>query len=288
MSRRLVWWSIALSFLFTIVLGTSAHAGPKRVLVLPFDGNADGTTRSLVNAAVQKLARASADGAVVTVGDATFDETAAAVGCDPASPACAASVRTTLGVDELVYGSVTTDPAKQTTVVIRRSSVTSNPPRSTTIALAAEDSPDRIEQTLGPAFGVTAPNPEPIAPIPAPTPVPAGPRPDHTRRNIGIACVAGGGLGLAIGLALWGSESSKQDAIDRAPTKTVADLRRLQDLEDKAQTYAILGDVMIVAGLALGGVGGWILYKNHKTQESVVLTPVVTPTGPAVLLGGAW
>lgn len=288
MIRRLVPWSIALSFLFAIVLGAHAHAAPKRVLVLPFDGNADSTTRSRVNAAVQKLVRASADGAVVTVGDATFDETAAAVGCDPASPTCAVSVRTTLGVDELVYGSVTTDPAKQTTVVIRRSSVTSNPPRATTTPLAAADSPENVEQALAPVFGVTAAKADPIVPVEAAKPAPAGPRVDHGRRNIGIACVAGGGLGIAIGIALWASESSKQDEIDRAPTKTVTDLRHLQDLEDKAQTYAILGDVMIVAGLALGGVGGWILYKNHKTQESVVLTPVVTPTGPAVMLGGAW
>jgi hypothetical protein len=256
------------------------------VLVLPLDGNADGATRSRLNATVQKLERSSAPDATVTVADATFDETAAAVGCDPVAPQCAVSVRTTLGVDELVYGTVTTDPAGQTTIVIRRSSVTSNPPRETTATLAAGDPPDRVEQTLSPLFGgaraqVKEQTPPPVVP-------PAGPPEDHTRRNLGIVCATGGGVVFIIGLALWASESSKQDQIDTAPTKTVSDLKNLQDLEDSAQTYALVGDVMVLAGLAVGGYGGWVLYKDHKEHQQVVVTPAVTPTGPTVTIGGTW
>ena len=279
---RSVWWVA----LVPLALASSASAGPRRVLVLPLDGNADGATRSRLNATVQKLERSSAPGANVTVADATFDETAAAVGCDPVAPQCAVSVRTTLGVDELVYGTVSTDPAGQTTIVIRRSSVTSNPPRENTATLAAGDPPDRAEQALSPLFGVAVAT-QVKEPTPPPV-VPAGPPEDHTRRNLGIVCATGGGVVFVIGLALWASESSKQDQIDSAPTKTVADLKRLQDLEDSAQTYALVGDVLVLAGLAVGGYGGWVLYKDHKEHHQVIVTPAVTPAGPAVTIGGTW
>ena len=264
-----------------VALVANAMAGPERVLVLPLDGNADPATRAKLNLSVHKLATESAAGAVVTMGDATFDEAAAAVGCNAGAPKCAISVRTTLGVDELVYGTVTTDPAGQTTIVIRRSSVTSNPPRerSATLSPGAESA----EAELAPLFGVAEPVAEPALLPPPPPPPPR----DTSRRNIGIACASGGGVFIIIGLALWASESSKQDEIDNAPTQTLSELRHLQDLEDKAQTYAIVGDLVLLGGLALGGIGGWMLYKDHQ-ERSVVVTPAATPTGPAVVLRGTW
>ncbi len=280
MNVRLSWTTAIL-----VALAAAAVAGPKRVLVLPLDGNADPATRAKVNTSVQKLAKSAATDAVVTVGDATFDETAAAVGCDAATAKCAISVRTTLGVDELVYGTVTNDPSGQTTVVIRRSSVTSNPPTEGTQTIPADEPPESAEAKLAPLLGVTVTAPEVI-----PTPLPALPPPpprDNTRRDVGIACASGGGVFFIIGLALWASASSKQDEIDHAPTQTVSQLRALQELEDKAQTVAIVGDLMVIGGLALGGFGGWMLYKDHQ-ERSVVVTPTVTPTGPAVMLGGTW
>jgi hypothetical protein len=276
---------LCLSAAILVVLVTTAMAGPKRILVLPLDGNAEPATRAKLNATVQKLAKDTATSAVVTVGDATFDETAAAVGCDAAAPKCAISVRTTLGVDELIYGTVTNDPSGQTTVVIRRSSVTSNPPSESTATLPAGD-PDRAETQLAPLFGVTVTEPV-TEPTPVPPPPPPPPPRDNTRRNVGIACASGGGVFVVLGLAMWASASSKQDDIDDAPTQTVDQLRALQELEDKAQTTAIVGDLMVLGGLALAGVGGWLLYKDHQ-ERTVVLTPVATPTGPAVMLGGTW
>jgi hypothetical protein len=275
---------LCLSAVIVVALGATAVAGPKRVLVLPLDGNADPATRAKLNISVQKLAKQSAEGAVVSIGDATFDETAAAVGCDATAPKCAISVRTTLGVDELIYGTVTNDPSGQTTIVIRRSSVTSNPPREGTATLPGGEPAERAETQLAPLFGVTVT--EPVSEPPPPPPPPPPPR-DNSRRNIGIACASGGGVFIIIGLALWASESSKQDEINDAPTQTISQLRHLQDLEDKAQTYALVGDAMLLGGLALGGIGGWMLYKDHQ-ERSVVVTPAVTPTGPAVLLRGTW
>lgn len=261
--------------------GPPPRAGP------PARWQRESATRAKLNATVQKLAKAAAADTVVTIGDATFEETAAAVGCVATAPTCPVSVRTTLGVDELVYGTVTTDPSGQTTLVIRRSSATNDPPLETTTMLSASDPPDRAEQELAPLFGVTAGATDPVLPVEPVKLVDTGPPVDHTRRNIGIACASGGGVMFLIGVALLASYSGTQDDIDSAPTRSVAQLRHLQELEDKAQSYALIGDLMVVGGLALGGYGGWVLYKDHQ-ERKVVVTPVATPVGPAVVIGGTW
>lgn len=284
MSLRCIGWVIALH----LALVASAIAGPRRVLVLPLDGNADPTTRGMLNASLQKNAKAGAQGATVTVGDATFEETAAAVGCTPSDAACAQQVRTTLGVDELVYGTATTDPNGATTVVLRRASVAADPPTEMTASVARGDGPDKADAALGPAFGNPTVTGEPPPPPPPPPDRPVGPPADHTRRNIGIACATGGGVVFLIGVALWANASSKQDQIDSAPTQTAQQLVALRDLEDKAQSYAIAGDLLVVAGLALGGYGAWVLYKDHKEQPKAVVVPTATPTGAGVSIGGVW
>lgn len=276
-------WVVAIHLAFVAV----ANAGPRRVLVLPLDGNADGTTRVRINATIQKLTKATAEGAIVTVGDATFEETAAAVGCDPATPKCAVSVRQMLGVDELVYGTVTADPSGQTAVVVRRSSMESNPPKESTATLPAGEPADRTEHDLSPMFGVAPGDPPPPPPPVLPPAPPAAPV-DHAQRNIGIACATGGGVVFLIGLGLWASASSKQDQIDSAPVGSAKQLMSLRDLEDSAQKYAIGGDLVVLAGLALGGYGAWVLYKDHQKEPAVIVTPAATPAGPGVAIGGVW
>ncbi len=283
MSLRCFGWVIALH----LALAATAIAGPRRVLVLPLDGNAEPTTRSMLNASLQKLAKGGSAGATVTIGDATFEETAAAVGCLPKEPKCAQQVRTTLGVDELVYGTATSDGNGATTVVIRHASVENDPPKETTGTIQQGDTPDKADAAIGPAFGAQTVVTD--QPPPPPPPIgPPGPRVDNARRNIGIACATGGGVILVIGLALWASASSTQDDIDSAPTMTAQQLVALRDLEDKAQKYALVGDLMVVGGLALGGYGAWVLYKDHKEKQAVVVTPTVTPTAAGVSIGGVW
>jgi hypothetical protein len=271
-----------------LALAATAIAGPRRVLVLPLDGNADPTTRGMLNASLQKQAKAGVADAAVTVGDATFEETAAAVGCTPSDAQCAQQVRTTLGVDELVYGTATTDANGATTVTLRRSSAADDPPKELTATVARGDGPDKADAALAPAFGNPIATDNPPPPPPPPPLPPAGPPVDNSRRNIGIACATGGGVVFLIGLALWANASSKQDQIDSAPTRTSEQLVALRELEDRAQRYAIAGDVLVVGGLALGGYGAWLLYKDRKEQRRVVVTPAATPAGPGVSIGGVW
>src|ERR1700750_1752566 len=90
-----------------VVLVTSVAAGPRKVLVLPVDGNAPAAQRKSIDAEILKLAKANVDGDV-TEGDTTFADTATAVGCSAGQPECAQTVLSTLSVDEFVYGTATT------------------------------------------------------------------------------------------------------------------------------------------------------------------------------------
>jgi hypothetical protein len=42
-----------------------------------------------------------------------------------------------------------------------------------------------------------------------------------------------------------------------------------------------------LAGLAVGGLGGWLLYRDHKAQQTVV-APAPVPGGAALMLRGAF
>jgi hypothetical protein len=105
-------------------------------------------------------------------------------------------------------------------------------------------------------------------------------------RNLGIAAVAGGGAAFVIGLALWANESGVQSDIDKHPANSSNDFRELKTLEDKAGTYATWGNIMVITGLALGGVGGYLLWRDHTPH--VVVTPAATDHGVALVVGGRW
>ena len=274
-----------------LVLATTwAEAAPRRVLVLPLDGNAEPALRAKLNLAVQKLARKTPGN--VAKGDTTFAETAAAVGCDPAAADCAETVRTTLGVDELVWGTATWTNGQTNLVVYR--SVATAPTRSGAVLLGPQDGADKADAGLAPLFGdggtIVTPNPtDPIVtdPVPDPGPQPQPPQYSNRKRTKGIILTASGGLVVVIGLALWSNKSSVQQDIDDAPTNDAADFARLEELESRAFTYAMVGNVMVLGGLAVGGYGGWILYQDRKERHAAV-TPQLTPTSAGVTVGGTW
>jgi hypothetical protein len=275
-----------------ITMTALAYGAPRSVLVLPLDGNADPSVRAKLNLSVQKLARKIPG--KVSVGDTTFTETAAAVGCDPALPDCAEMVRATLAVDELVHGTATWKDG-QTRLVVRRT-VARQPTRSISVVLAAEEPPEKSETPIGPLFdgsgGTTEPlaEPAPIEPAPPPTEAPAppqGPSYSARKRNKGIIFAAAGGVTLVIGLALWSNESSVQGDIDDQAARDANDFERLEQLESRAFKYAMVGNVMVLAGLALGGYGAWTLYQD-RNERRVAVTPQITPTTAGLAVGGTW
>jgi hypothetical protein len=302
MTRIAVLVVTTLGALGALGLAAPAAAASHKILVLPTDGTADAATRAKLTAQVVKLAK-GLDGQVATAG-ATFADTALAVGCDPQAPGCSDQVLATLGVDELVWATATKDNG-QTRVVVRRATKGS-PPREISTTIAPSDSTDRIDAGMAPLFSSPAARPEPaaspsvpppdvaVAPLasgspagPDQAPTPELPEANH-ERTMGIAFATGGGVAVVLGLALWGSYSSLQDKIDTHVTNTRSDFDDLKALENKAATYAIAGDCLVLAGLAAGGIGAYYLYWRPR-QHRIAVTPAPIANGAGLtltILGG--
>ena len=99
--------------------------------------------------------------------------------------------------------------------------------------------------------------------------------------------MAGGGVVLLLGVALWAEKASLQDDIDKHPTNTLADFKDLKDLEDKASTRGWAGTICVIAGLAVAGYGGYRLWKWKKTSE-VTVAPTPVGNGGGVTITGAF
>lgn len=282
----------AIVALFTMIaLLTSVMAQSRKVLVLPLDGNAPAAQRTKLNESVAKLSKAKLGGDV-TIGDTTFIETAAAVGCDPAEPSCAETVRSTLQVDELVYGSAKTEDGSTTVIVTRASA--GSAPKSQISVIRETDSGEQAEGNLGPLFTTSADVPHDSSGSAGSGSATGRPRPksnffDTRERKLGVAFAAGGVIALAIGISLWSGASGLQDQIDSAPDGTLAQIEALKDLEDRAGSKALWGNVFFVVGLAAAGVGGYFLWQDHKNRGATVApVPTEDGTGMTLVLGGRW
>jgi hypothetical protein len=277
-----------------VALAAPAAAARHKILVLPVEGTADAATRGRLTAGLVRLAR-SLDGQVAT-GNATFADTALAVGCDPRAPGCRDEVMATLGVDELVWATATSDRG-QVRLTVRRAT-RRGAAREVSTVFAADEPEDRITAGIAPVFSsdaaplVPATGSEPASapaiadPVAAP-PAPPAPLRDRRDRTLGIALAAGGGVGVALGLSLWASYASLQDQIDHHALRTLADFREVRSLEDSASTRAIAGDLCLVAGLIAGGFGAYFLVRDHR--RAVVVAPAALPGGGALtitLIGG--
>lgn len=281
--------------LMSMFIAVIASAAPRKVLVLPLDGNAPAAQRSKLNASVVKMAKKNLAGDV-TVGDTTFAETAAAVGCDPQSAECAQTVLTTLSVDEIVYGAATKD-GKSIKVVVKRVQKGSEPQVAET-SIAATDSADKAEPGIEAAFSEAKPAepPPPVEPPPAVEPPKERPRPtkgiaffDTKERIMGVAFGAGGVIAIAVGISFWVGKSEIQGQIDDHPTNTLADFQQLEDLEDQAGEKALLGNVFVGLGIVLGGASAYMFYRDSKNREAAVSAqPTEAGTGAVITYGGRW
>jgi hypothetical protein len=136
-------------------LAATVTAGPHKVIVLPLDGSADPALKAKLDAIVRSLAKAIPGD--VTVGDATFSETATAVGCDPNKASCVDTMLSTLAVDEIVWGNVTSGSGG-TAIVVKRATKGERA-HEQTVLLTADEPPEAAEPRLSPEFGVAASSP---------------------------------------------------------------------------------------------------------------------------------
>lgn len=300
MKRLAVFVLIILGLGLGLGLAPAVAAASHTILVLPVDGTADAATRAKLTARIVKLSK-GLDGQVSTA-QATFADTALAVGCEPQAPGCSEQVIATLGVDELVWATATQERG-QTKLVVRRT-MKGAATRELSMTIAWDDAPARIDAAMAPLFtpssaapesavsGPTAPTPGPRIAPPSPTgeivpeQVPPGRAGDHRDRTAGIAFAAGGGVALVLGLALWGSYASLQESIDNHPTSSRGDFDDLKALEDRAATYAITGDCLVVVGLAAGGLGAYYLYRDHRRHIAVTPAPIGNGAGLTLTIPG--
>ncbi len=308
----------------TIALLASVTAAPRKVLVLPLDGDAPAAQKSQLDEAVATMARTKLAGDI-TVGDTTFAETAAAVGCDAQDPACAETVRATLAVDELVYGTATTQDGNTTVMVYR---VTQGAPAvSQVVVIGATDAGAQAAPGLEPVFGgggdtvhagppagsatgsdaVSGPLADPGAAAGSVDGLAEGSdtgsaagsateRPqladnffDTRERKLGVGLAGGGVIALVIGLSLWASADDRADQIDDHPRRTLDDLHELAQLEDRAGSRALWGNIMVGLGLGLAGAGAYYLYKDHQNRTTTLApAPAESGTGMTLVFAGRW
>ncbi len=284
--------SLLVTCAVVVGVGFTVAAGVRKVQVMPVDGNADPALRTKFNAMLQKMAH-SIDGKV-TVSTTSFADAAVAVGCDATQPACADQVLATLGADELVWGTATTDATTgQTTLVVKRATK-GVPPNEQTVTLTAQDPPEKAEQGVQPLFGPVAALGSGSGSV-ADTGSGSGSgsaapsQPWSRDKKLGIGIGAGGGVLLVVGFAFWASESNLQGQINSHPTNTLADVQATKKLEDQAASDALWGNVLVVAGLAAAGVGAYYLWQDHKAHETTVApVPVDNGTGAVLVVGGHW
>lgn len=275
----------------TIALMTSVLAQSRKVLVLPLDGTTPAAQRNALNASVAKLAKTKLGGDV-SIGETTFNETAAAVGCSPELASCAEQVRTTLAVDELVYGSANTADGNTTVTVMRASA--GSEPRTQISVIKDTDPASSAESNMDPLFGAPG---DGSAAGSGEGSGSATPRTHQgvtffstTERKLAVGLFAAGAIGLVIGLSLWSGASSLQDDIDAHPKATLAQINDLKALEDRAGSKALWGNIFVVLGIAAGGAGGYFLWKdrNNRATATVAPAPAESGAGMTFVLRGRW
>jgi hypothetical protein len=292
---------LRLCIVIAVGLATAVAAAPRKVLVLPIDGDADPGTRTQLNATIQRLAR-GIEG-TVSVADTTFADTASAMGCDPNANACADTVLTALAVDELVWGTAKTSRG-QVTLVVKRA--TKGNVQQQSVAVDPK-SPEAVGGTLAPLFGSAA------QPAGSGSASNAGsgsavegsasgsaeagsattvepPQPWSRDKKLGITLAAAGGVALIVGFALWANESSIQGQIDSTATPvTLQDVMNLKTIEDRAASYALWGNILVISGAVIAGAGGYYLWRDHSNHVTAIApVPAEHGAGATLVVGGHW
>ena len=305
-----------------------ASAEAHHVMVLRAEGNADAATKAKIDTQVLKIAK-NLDGQVEP-GDISFADAAAATGCAPSEPACKDDVLATMGVDEIVVTTANAVPGGVEVKVKRLAK--GQAPRESATLIPSSQAPDaKMNADVGPMFGLKAatsptlpppvepkkqpappPPPPPETHVPPPTttaqapagdtvtaspngqlvpPPPEGETPSGNRRLETAGLVAGGVL-VTVGVIFWASAQSQQDSIDSFMPKSPKDFVQLQDMESTGDTYATLGNITFIGGVALAAVSGYFLWRDRHHSGSAQharIVPTVYPGGGgiAISFGGS-
>jgi hypothetical protein len=109
----------------------------------------------------------------------------------------------------------------------------------------------------------------------------------ESNRRLEITGLAAGGVLVGLGFIFWASASSQQDAIDMSNPKSPKDFQNLQDLESTGDTYATLGNIAFIGGVAVAAVSGYFLWRDRhhdRAPQSARLAPAVFDHGAGLTL----
>lgn len=273
----------------------AAHAQDEgRVLVVPLDSTVPDAQAGIVLAFNLALAESlQREAEMVTVAQTSLGDTMAIIGCSERSAPCLSRVAEALAVDYIVYGSVAQSAQPDTfevTLVVARREADSQPSEDRFMVRAAAAS--EAER----AFAEAAPRTL-LAPRTASSARPIdGAEGSHAfdvnRVERSSWIVAGaGGAAFSMGIVFWLLASSSQSDVNAIEVGSSADLERLIALEERTQTRANIGNVLVIAGTATAAVGAVMAVRQGlvRTQPARIdVAPMATESSVGITLTIDW
>ncbi len=289
--------------------------GPGKVLVIPADGEmpkplADCPAK--VTDAIADVAKAHAKS--VEISASSRADVLLLAGCEQDAPGCLGSLTDTLDVDTVVL--ITVAPADRGAFVDvdvvksggKEPGHTSWVIDGKTTAAIVGEVTRQAPALFGAAAATRPPEPAPPAVVepqpPKPTvdeqPPPGVPvatttaaeRAAHTDNGLALSRVklyswltAGAGVALiGAGSVFFVRAGDKQAMIDDFDPQTGDDFRELQQIEDDAASQALLGNLLVGAGIAAVGVGTTLIILQLRSghDDSVAAAPVIFDHGIGV------
>ncbi len=286
-STRLKWIAIIVSALVAIA---SPAAADKRAQVFPLSGS--GLPDKLATAPTT-LTKAVATAISGTVASVPIEDAAGLLECDPENSTCLAAVAKSLGVERLVFGTISYHAGGKLKVTLTRFDV--GPDRQQqTFELAggtAEQLATELVKASTPLFGGVVIEEDPRTPPTGPGPErPIEDKPVPGRITTGTWALVGGGVVLAVsGVVMLASAQSIKRDVQNAPTDSLDDIRRLRALEDKGVQRTLIGNVLLIGGgaaLAVGVVRAVIQRKATRAAavDDPIVQPVLTEGGAMIML----
>jgi hypothetical protein len=256
---------------------TTATADPRHVLVLRAEGNADAATRSKVDAQVGKLAKTMEGN--IEIGEISFTDAAAAVGCSGSEAQCRDEVLGMMGVDELISTSVSAMPSGDVRILVHRIPKGAATKDAQTTVPSGGSLDTKMATDVGPMFGV---KPKPgITPTPVPTTT-TTPPPVTTTTPVVTTTPTTPPAGAGAPVGAFGNQPGT--STPAAPVRTaqvdpnnqnVTAAPNGQVLEDRGSNRAVTG-LAIGGGLVLLSVILWA--EAGSVQGDINNAPTKTPT----------
>jgi hypothetical protein len=285
--------SLATACAVVLAAAAPAEAGPRKVLVFPLTGQVPNDPGDGLQRFTKVVARAAGlTGADVTIGGASFDDTAALAGCGSLDAECLKLVAASLSVDSVVAGDVQPGGGRvkviltaylDGTVVAKTYDLAAGEPDAMVQELAQEVTSLFVGAKERPSEERRPEVRERVVVVPAPAVRDDG----WSFGNVGASAwlVTGGGLALAAGGAIFLKVGAdRQDQVNHAPTDSVADLEELERLEEEGARFMLVGNALVIAAGAAVVTGTILIAVQGRAKKQAGRRAAITPF---LLRGGA-